>query len=83
MRMTVAEGARNMFYEFATKKSFMINKLRQEILVEYAFADEEDDHDQGIARFDYPMYLSDYYTEESDSDESGDENENDSNEELT
>jgi hypothetical protein len=49
MRMTVAEGARNMFYEFATKKSFMINKLRQEILVEYAFADEEDDHDQGIA----------------------------------
>jgi hypothetical protein len=29
------------------------------------------------------MYLSDYYTEESDSDESGDENENDSNEELT
>lgn len=83
MRMTVAEGARNMFYEFATKKAFMINKLRQEILVEYAFADEEDDHDQGIAWFDYPMYLSDYDTEESDSDESGDENENDSNEELT
>jgi hypothetical protein len=49
-----------MFYEFATKKAFMINKLRQEILVEYAFADEEDDNDQGIARFDYPMYLSDF-----------------------
>jgi hypothetical protein len=49
MRMTVAEGARNMFYEFATKKAFMINKLWQEILVEYAFADEEDDHEDRFA----------------------------------
>lgn len=75
MRMAVAEGVRNMFYEFASMKAFRINKLRQEILVEHAFADEEEDTtDHGIARFDYPVYLSDYETDESSGDEeSGDE----------
>lgn len=74
MRMAVAEGVRNIYYEFATMKAFKINRLRQEILVEHAFADDDEEEEgTGIARFDYPMYLSDYETDESDSDESRDD----------
>ncbi|XP_061171876.1 uncharacterized protein LOC133181376 [Saccostrea echinata] len=72
MKMAILEGVRNMFYEFATYKACSVNKLRQEILIEHAFLENNGQYsDSGslYGRYGNPVFL----LEGADGDEADDE----------
>jgi len=73
MRMAVAEGVRNMFYEFATCKAFEISKVRQDILVEHAFSeDSSDEIDDHYLRNNYPDFIDEDDETDEEDDSEGD-----------
>lgn len=77
MRMAVAEGVRNMFYEYATNKACMINSIRQEIIVENSFLeDSSSEMHERSTDYDYPVFLSDEDTDYSSDEDPEDEAEN-------
>lgn len=60
MKMAILEGVRNMFYEFATFKACNVNKLRQEILIEHAFSENNGEYSHSYplyGRYGNPLYL--------------------------
>ena len=74
MRMAVLEGVRNMFYQFASIKAFLINRLRHEILIELAFSEQnsanmDEDSYPVLGRFGHPFFLINGEEDEGDEDE--------------
>lgn len=60
MKMAILEGVRNMFYEFATLKACDVNKLRQEILIEHAFLENNGEYTDSsplYGRYGNPLFL--------------------------